>query len=259
MKTRQHQGIQTFCSGAAIRNIRKRLLYQVLSIIVLLLPARFALAESHPSEQIMPVHKLEANITDEEIRMIKQEFPLVTGVAKAYEQAVYSTVSFFPELKNTPIIFVHTKTRWPLTSQPFFSDILKPYGKRCYRIIISEESSPNLEPVLLKNLPFNAQIGALGHELGHIADYQKKTGIEMMGLGLLYWTGYSRKKVEQRADRLAIDHGLGYQLYEWSSHVRKVMGDNDWVISNRAFKNTYTSPTSILAIIKLSPLYQDIN
>ena len=203
-----------------------------------------------------PIKEFTRNSSDEKVKRLKETFSLFTGVPEKYEHIAYIAISYFPELKKVPIKLVLTKTKWPLTSQPFFSDILFPFKQRRYRIIVSEESGDELNDVLLKSLPFDAQIGAIGHELAHIADYQQKKGLALAALGISYWAGYNRMKVEHSADKTTIDHGLGYQLYHWSTYVRKVMGNNDWVIPNKEFKEIYTSPSEILAMIHGSPLYQ---
>ncbi len=50
--------------------------------------------------------------------------------------------------------------------------LLRKRDQRTYRVIISDQSLPQMESVLLKNLPFNAQIAIIGHELAHTAEYQ---------------------------------------------------------------------------------------
>lgn len=260
MKQHQHQNKPTLVIDKGYMALQKpiRTWLLLIGFLLSLFPVGLAIAESNTGEYRYPVLAFEEGRSVENIQKLKQDFPLLSGVAEQYEDVVYTAISFFPELKTTPIVFVHANRKWPLTSQPFFSDVLKPFGQRCYRIIVSEQSSQNLEPVLLKNLPFNAQIGAIGHELGHIADFQKKSNVQLMANGLLYWTGLGRKNTEQSADRITIEHGLGYQLYDWSSHVRNVMGDNDWVVSNRVFKSTYTSPSSILTMIETLPIYHGL-
>lgn len=92
-----------------------------------------------------------------------------------------------------------------------------------YNIFISTKSLDDLEPILLKNLPFNAQIGIIGHELAHTVFYLDKGIGEMILIGLNYPFPSFRAIFEKNTDRRTIAHGLGWQLLEYATHVREKM------------------------------------
>ncbi|TEB40289.1 hypothetical protein D0809_31370, partial [Flavobacterium circumlabens] len=86
-----------------------------------------------------------------------------------------------------------------------------------------------LKPILLENLSFNAQIGVLGHELSHVSDYSTKGFGKMMNL--LRIELLSKDKVdafESQTDLYCIEHGLGYQLLDWSKSVRENIKLDFW-------------------------------
>ena len=97
-----------------------------------------------------------------------------------------------------------------------------------YIITISDRSSAKLTPILFKQLSYEAQVGVLGHELSHVADF---SGMKLSGLIRLGFGHLSRRYIdrfEYRTDSLCIEHGLGKYLLAWSIFVRKALHINDW-------------------------------
>jgi len=64
--------------------------------------------------------------------------------------------------------------------------LINPFGNKKYLIIISSKSTALREPTLLKNLNFNAQIGALGHELAHTAYFHQHKKRTILRDGVKY-------------------------------------------------------------------------
>jgi hypothetical protein len=100
--------------------------------------------------------------------------------------------------------------------------LLRKRDQTTYRVIISDGSLPQMESLLLKNLPFNAQIAIIGHELAHAAEYQTMNSYQLMCTGVLYLWGSFRASMEKRTDLRTIEHGLGWQLLEYAEHVGEV-------------------------------------
>jgi hypothetical protein len=122
-------------------------------------------------------------------------------------------LSFYPELKNTAIEFRFGKSNFTMTSKPKFNSILKGKQQRQYVVTIEKlgSSKNNIE---WKDLSFNAMVGWIGHELGHIVHYSHKTNSGVAFIGVKYaFPGY-RRKMERFTDQIAIQHDLGYALYE---------------------------------------------
>lgn len=175
-------------------------------------------------------------------------------------------LSFYPELKNTSIIFRFKKGNTPLTSRPKLWSTLKKVKNRTYIISISLKSNEKLSPILFSNLPYNAQIGVLGHELSHIVDYNTKSTGQILGV---VFGRISAKKInhsELKTDRICIDHGLGYQLHAWSSYVRKALNIEEWNGASNYFSNKnnaknqrYMNPNGITSILEKHQLYQNEN
>ena len=159
---------------------------------------------------------------------------------------------FYPELKTSKITFkVKTKLA-PLAARPSIWAVFQKPKNRRYIVTISKKTLNFLEPILLKNLSFNAQVGVLGHEISHIAEYNQKRGGYF--LKLLFWQ-LSKKKMdifENNTDRRAIEHGLGYQLMAWSSEVRRNLKIKQWNGANTEGvqeSERYMSPQTIEKIM----------
>jgi hypothetical protein len=150
---------------------------------------------------------------------------------EGFELQTLLALKHYPELKNTRIKFIIKKAFIPLSSRPSMFSLLRKRDHRTYRVIISDKSLPQMENVLLKNLPFNAQIAILGHELAHAAEYQTQNSYLLMCTGVLYLWGPYRASMEKETDLRTIEHGLGWQLLEYAEYVRDVSGANQQQIN----------------------------
>jgi len=97
-------------------------------------------------------------------------------IPASYELAALIALSHYPELKEVEIDFVVENKRAPIASWPAIGSLLGRKKNRRYRVFISEDPKWGSSPALLKNMSFNAQIGALGHELAHTVHFEKKSG-----------------------------------------------------------------------------------
>jgi hypothetical protein len=131
-----------------------------------------------------------------------------------YEQPILLALSFFPELKDVPITFQHAHISTTMNCQPHIPSLL--VGKRKYLININQ--NPNFEGILIQNVPFNAQVGVIGHELAHITDYEAGNVLRIIKRGLDYLFPATKKQFEHDIDMLTIRKGLGNQLYDWANY-----------------------------------------
>jgi hypothetical protein len=128
------------------------------------------------------------------------------------EKNVLKALSFYPELKNTKINFVfktNIKTS-VMQAQPVFTSLLKSRRSRCYRINISQQFKLIHSQLPIEQIPDDVMIGWIGHELGHILDYEGKSNLGMMAFGYRYYFHSSFvKQAEMVADSLAVERGMG--------------------------------------------------
>jgi len=97
--------------------------------------------------------------------------------------------------------------------------------------------------ILLSDVPFNSQIGLFGHELGHFADYHKRSFFGVLKRLISYSTLKGKSKFEKEIDAITIEHGIGWQLYAWSYYV---LFDSDGSTAYKEFKRSvYLTPKEI--------------
>lgn len=141
---------------------------------------------------------------------------------------VLTALSYYPELKDAKIIFRLKKRKTPLTSRPRIFSVFRGKKKRAYVITISSETKKYLAPILFSRLPYNAQVGVIGHEIGHIVEYKEKSSLQLIRLSFKLFNSDFVDSFEFNTDQRTIEHGLGYQLLDWSIFVRKALGIIEW-------------------------------
>lgn len=126
---------------------------------------------------------------------------------------------------------------------------------REYTIRINNKA--DFEGILLKNVPLNAQIGILAHEIAHIVDYEKRNIWGVIDRAFDYLSDNSKKNFEYEIDSLTIEHGLGWQLYDWSDYA---LNKSNATEEYKAFKRKiYMSPNDIVNYMKNLEMYNEIN
>lgn len=176
---------------------------------------------------------------------------------------VLTALSYYPELSDANVDFRFRKRRTPLTSRPRFLSMFKKAKNRDYVITISTKSNATLSPILFYNLPYNAQIGVLGHELGHISEYHGMKMGQLIGLIFKLLDSKYIDQFEYNTDSIAINHGLGYQLYDWSTYVRAALGVREWRGASDDYspdrkgisKQRYMNPKTIDSFILSNDIY----
>ena len=73
---------------------------------------------------------------------------------------------------------------------------------------------------MVDELPFDAQIGVIGHEYGHIIDYMSKNFFMVCYTGIGYMFKSYRSKLENKVDNITISHGLGWQIYHFTAYIQ---------------------------------------
>ncbi len=163
-------------------------------------------------------------------------------------QSLYA-LSYFNELKNTKIIFSKKKIKTTMLCRPRWDFLFRKKENRVYKIIFNSDSL-NSNKVTIDELSFNAQIGVIGHEYSHIIDYMGQSKLDLVKFGFLYLTSKKfKEKLEKKIDKIAIDRGLGWQIYDFSRYVLDESSAND---EYKEYKATYYyTPTEINSIIDL--------
>ena len=178
-------------------------------------------------------------------------------LAPGFELQCLLALSHYPELKDANIAFQIKPTFLPLASRPDPVSVVFPWIKRKYLVIISNASADFFEPILLKNTPFNEQIGIIGHELAHSVYYLDKSSLELAWIAYKYeYDDRFHTQFERETDKRAIAHGLGYQMYDFAFFVRKAFGNTQEEIAQEE-GDTYLSPKEIAVEMERYDFYLD--
>ena len=202
------------------------------------------------------------NYDKETFNTIEPELLHNKKIPKEIEAQVATALSFYPELKDIKITFKFRNVATPLTARPRIRGLFRKKKNRPYIITISTRSDSKFSPIMFSNLPYNAQIGVLGHELGHIFYYNTKNSWQLLSLSTKLLKKRFVDQFEFRTDRICIEHGLGYQLLDWSKFVRNTLEIDEWKgittpdSSQEESKNQrYMNPQTIKKYINSNSIY----
>ncbi len=162
-----------------------------------------------------------------------------------FELPILIALSYFPELRNTKIVFKKSRIKTTMNTQPgIFSLLFNKRHNRKYIIRINTSKKDSI--VNLYKTPFNAQIGIIGHELSHCIDYSGRNFWGIMQRLFDYGSKKRKAKFEREIDKMTIKRGLRWQLYDWSDYV---LHKSEAKHKYKKFKSeTYMKPEEIKAL-----------
>jgi len=176
---------------------------------------------------------------------------------KGFELQALLALRHYPELRDTRINFIVDDVSIPLSSRPHWRSLLRSAENRTYLVIIDTELEGPREALLLKNQPFNAQIGIIGHELAHTIYYLNRSFFGITGDALCQLTD-CRIRFERATDRRLIDYGLGWQRFDHATFVRgRISQDLASAFTAEGGGGAYMSPAEIMRIMEGHEVYSD--
>lgn len=178
-----------------------------------------------------------------ELAELQAEYGQHKVLPPGYETQALQALAHYPELRDEHITFTFVQSDFAHTSAVELSSILFPWQQRQYCISMSTALPPPLAKTLFSALPEQAQVGVLGHELAHTADYRRRSNLELFSLGIRYQFGDVKKQIELNTDLQAIQHGLGCQLLAWSETVHEFL-------SQDGRGEIYLSPAQIIDLMQ---------
>lgn len=204
-----------------------------------------------------PRRQLDSIFYAQRLAELRKEFGENKDLLPGFELQNLLALSYYPELKGVKMQFVYRNALIPLSSRP---NALTMFGKKeewVYRVIVSSASTESMEPILLKNLPFDAQVGILAHEMGHTAHYQQYNFWQMAKFALLYaFDTHFRAIHERSTDETVIYHGLGWQLFDYAKFARTDPSTAEHYKASKDFIDKYyLTPANILSVMSHVPIY----
>jgi hypothetical protein len=183
-----------------------------------------------------------------DIDLLRKEFSRNKEIPAEYEKEILAALSHYPELKDTKIKFKLTNHHpVPYGTTPSLDSVFKSPSDRRYTISILEKAKEPEESALVCNLPFEARIGVIGHELAHVAQFQSCSRFGLASLLASYAIPFFRKRIEKGADKRTIFHGLGKELLMHAIFIRGIPG---YVQQRKELNRNYLKPFEIKKYLK---------
>lgn len=171
-------------------------------------------------------------------------------VPKSIEKEARKALSFYPNLEDVEIEIRFKKEikKSTMQAQPQLGSLLKGKKGRRYVIFISKKVKISNSEFSTKLIPSDVIIGWLGHELGHVCDYQNRTSFGLVIFGFKYlFSEKFIKEAERNADSFAIIHGMEDYIIATKNFILDNANISD-SYKNR-IKRYYLSPEEIMMLI----------
>jgi len=200
-----------------------------------------------PAQEQKSVHGIRKDSRIVHSEKKHRKFKSVDELPLTYRKAARIALSYYPELKNTRIIFREKNIKTTMATRPRMDFLFHHKGKRAYCIFLDTRVKHE-DGLLPAEVPFHALVGLFGHELAHVIDYKHKSAIGIVTTGIRYLGHHYREELENATDRETISRGLGWQLYDWSEFVLEAPDVSE---KYREYKETYYyDPAQLKKIIR---------
>lgn len=198
-----------------------------------------------------PIRQIDSLFYAQRFEDYKKEFGNKKVLLPGYELQTLLALSYFPELRDVEIQFLYKKAFIPLSSRPRTRSMFSKRDKWVYNVIVSSGSIKSMDPILMKNLPFNAQVGILAHELGHTLHYQQYGFWQMLKFAILYTFDSNFRAIHERStDAQVVYHSLGWQLFDYAKFVRTDPSTIKSYESSKDFLDKfYLTPTEVMQVM----------
>jgi hypothetical protein len=205
------------------------------------------------TQAVRNYNKLEAMASYDKLN---QRYGKNKELPKGFELQALIALQHYPELKDTRIRFIVTDVGIPLSSRPHWASMLRSAKKRQYLVVIDNKRENSRQALLLKNQPFNAQVGIIGHELSHTAYYLNSSFFQILADAACQLSA-CRIGFERATDKRLINYGLGWQRYDHARFVRSRLSPNPENAANSVSgSGAYMSPSELLALMQKNSMYQ---
>ncbi len=163
---------------------------------------------------------------------------------------INTALKYYPALKGKHIEFRFKKNIKNSTMQarPTFGSFFRTRKNRKYIILISETFKISDKKFLTTHIPSDILIGWIGHELGHIIDYQDKNKLNLIWFGLKYLLSNNHIiEAERAADTYAVAHGMEDYILQTKDFI---LNHSDITPTYKLrIQKYYLSPEEIMEIV----------
>lgn len=135
-----------------------------------------------------------------------------------------------------------------MQAQPKFTKIFSPRSKREYIILIKRNFQLGDIDTPIEELHKDVLTGWLGHELGHVTDYEGMSNFKLVRFGISYLTSNNAIiNAERQADEFAIRQGMQDYIIKTKNFI---LNHADISETYKArMKKYYLSPEEIMDLV----------
>ena len=224
----------------------------VLSTIYVVLLTTISLAQNIPTNSVREYFEDEERL---HFNSLKKKYGNKKDLPPGFELQTLLALSHYPELEDIRIRFIVDDVAIPLSSRPYWATLFRSAFNRTYLVVIDRKLDGPRDVVLLKNQPFNAQVGIIGHELAHTVYYLDRSFFGILADAFCQLSN-CRIDFERNTDTRLIKYGLGWQRYDHAMFVRKRLSrDPSAETANQEGGGAYMTPNELLTLINKNEAY----
>lgn len=167
------------------------------------------------------------------------------------KQKVQVALEYYPQLKDIHIEFKIKKNikKSTMQARPTFDSFFKSKKDRKFLILISKKFKISEREFSTLDIPDAVFIGWIGHELGHIMDYQNRSKLNLIWFGVKYLFSENHIiEAERAADSFAVKHKMEDYILKTKDFILNHAEISE-VYKNR-MKRYYLSPEEIMVLVK---------
>jgi len=160
-------------------------------------------------------------------------------------------LSYYPKFKDLEIRFIFKENikKSTMQAQPSWRTFLPWVRTRSYVILISETFKISGDVFKTVDVPKDVMIGWIGHELGHVMDYENRSRRNLVGFGFMYlFSSTYIQGAERAADTYAVRQGMR----DYIMTTKRFILDHASISPEykARIKRLYLSPEDIMQIVE---------
>lgn len=171
-------------------------------------------------------------------------------IPKSIATEAKKALSYYPQLDNINIEIKFKKNikKSTMQARPSFGSFFRTKKNRRFLILISETFQIADKTFKTRDIPSDILIGWIGHELGHIMDYQDRNKMNLIWFGLNYLFSENHiVEAERAADTFAVEHGMGTYILKTKDFI---LNHAEITPSYKArIQKYYLSPEEIMELV----------
>ncbi|WP_299666406.1 hypothetical protein [uncultured Polaribacter sp.] len=172
-------------------------------------------------------------------------------IPNSIKEEVQTALNYYPQLNDIHIEFKFKKNikKSTMQARPTFDSFFKTKKNRKFLVLISEKFKISDKEFSTRDIPRDIFIGWIGHELGHIMDYQHRNKLNLIWFGIKYLLSDNHiVEAERAADGFAVKHNM-------ESYILKT---KDFILNNadisedykKRIRRYYLSPEEIMVLVE---------